>query len=119
VIASLACRHTFVGKLGYHYPSLVAMTQASVAVNRGAPRPQSEAPAMTSPHRPTRAFTPDQLRAMLDAFDVVCVQLHLPAQGNRETKRVASRIFDLAMAGETSTTLADFFGPGIPKSFFL
>ena len=49
----------------------------------------------------TRAFEPHHLRAMLGAFDVVCAQLCLPThEGGRGRKRVASMIFDLAMAGE-------------------
>jgi hypothetical protein len=39
---------------------------------------------------------------MLGAFDAVCAQLRLPThEGSRTRKRVASIIFDLAMAGET------------------
>jgi hypothetical protein len=38
---------------------------------------------------------------MLGAFDAVCAQLRLPThEGSRSRKRVASIIFDLAMAGE-------------------
>jgi hypothetical protein len=51
----------------------------------------------------TRGFEPDHLRAMLAAFDTVCAQLRLPThEGSRASKRVASIIFDLAVAGETN-----------------
>ncbi len=49
-----------------------------------------------------RAFEPHHLRSMLMAFDVVCAKLRLPThEGGRARKRVASMVFDLAMAGET------------------
>jgi hypothetical protein len=50
----------------------------------------------------THAFELHHLRSMLGAFDAVCAQLRLPThEGSRARKRVASIIFDLAMAGET------------------
>jgi hypothetical protein len=56
---------------------------------------------MPEPTR-TRAFEPHHLRAMLGAFDRVCVQLGLPPhEGGLARKRVASTIFDLPMTGET------------------
>lgn len=70
---------------------------------------------MATPHARTRAFTPHHLHAMVRAFDVVCAQLHVSTRGGgRKTHRVASRIFDLAMARETdqarlvAKTLAEF-----------
>ena len=58
--------------------------------------------AMPESSPPTRAFDLHHLRAMLGAFDAVCAQLRLPThEGSRARKRVASIIFDLAMAGET------------------
>ena len=50
----------------------------------------------------TRAFELHHLRAMVGAFDVVSAHLRLPThEGGWARKRVASMIFDLAMAGET------------------
>ncbi len=55
---------------------------------------------MTTPYPRTRAFELHHLQAMVGAFDLVCAQLRIPVRGGaRETKHVASRIFDLAMTG--------------------
>ena len=58
--------------------------------------------AMPDPGPRTRGFERHHLQAMVGAFDAVCAQLRLPThEGSKPRKRVASMIFDLAMAGET------------------
>jgi hypothetical protein len=79
--------------------------------------------AMPEPSPRTRGFEPHHLRAMIAAFDTVCAQLRLPTlEGSRARKRVASMIFDLAMAGETdqkrliAKVLAEFRFEGVHAS---
>ena len=55
---------------------------------------------MKTPYPRTRAFELRHLQAMVGAYDLLCAQLRIPIRGGgRQTERVVSMIFDLAMTG--------------------
>jgi hypothetical protein len=95
--------------------SVTNLRAPSSNLPNGRGRPRSHVVSSTMPRAASRnfAFEVEHIQSMHKAFDAVCARLELSTgTGDRLTELVASRIIELAMAGEWNaerlTILAEF-----------